>query len=684
MSVWMSEEVMRRCLRFCSRRSPWQQRSFLTTTSTKYKSVTSQQLAHTWGLRHTQSRLDSSLVSPVRFYSQDKIHIKDLEEKEPLYSPLAESSLPAEIQSDQTASMQIQRRSPFLDELESCGSPSDVLELTCKYAITVQQVRKCLNHMWYTSKKMPREKRSYELQLMIEHPAFDSLLQKAMKWTGKMRNEDMVYCLLNMVSLGVPQRSLVIQTFLRACQEKLNDCDDKVLSILAHSLDRMEDSSNVVALKEGMRLIVEARLPGIKNLMTLQTTMRLLGKDAPMDLKQKCEAKALSMKYQFRFHNTQHMIATMAAMGFYSKPLLDVCSKSLQETMKNHLVKRNNSDGISNRLQTTLQSCKELHYVDLDLLSAILDYVSSTIDIWTKRQMIIFLSEFEKLAFCPAVLIEAFAEKVIAKPEALTLKDVLFVLKTYSSLHYDLRLQRQQFLDSLSRALEPFLPNMSEFQLLKSVHHLCLLGHFPSAPLEHLLQSSTLEKFNATEPRFLYNQERMFRMVNLCLRLECPPLPQPLTVPTSVLGDPVSSSPPANPLLSQCLQSVLEDRADTVLQEMVVVEDYYIIDGVITKPRPNQTSETEASSCAESSQRIAVILAPRSDFSYRGDGTSNPCGTLAAKLRHLKILGYNPVTVTEQELQSVSTEERRHFLRGRIFPEHHRSDTQPKVEQLES
>lgn len=38
-----------------------------------------------------------------------------------------------------------------------------------------------------------------------------------------------------------------------------------------------------------LRLVVEDRLPGIKNVMALQTMMRLLGKDAPKDLKWKLE-----------------------------------------------------------------------------------------------------------------------------------------------------------------------------------------------------------------------------------------------------------------------------------------------------------------------------------------------------------------------------------------------------------
>lgn len=615
----------------------------------------------------------------VRFYSQDRIHNEDLEEKELLSSPGTESSLPAEIQPDETVSMQRERRSPFVDHLRRCGSPTDVLDLTCQYSPTVRQVSNCLTHMWTTTKKMSEEQRHYELQLMFEHPAFDRLLQRAMKSVGHMRNEDMAYSLMGMVKLGVPQRSRVVQTFLRTCQERLNDFDEKGLSILASCLEHMGDSPNVAALKAGMRLVVEARLPGIKNVMPLQTMMRLLGKDVPLHLKLKLEGKALSMTDQFSLPNTQYMISTMATMGFYSKPLLDVCSKKIRE----------NLHGIPfNRLFTVLQSCRDLHYRDLDLLTDISDYIASMIDIWTNKQLILFLSVLENLIFCPTALMEVFAEKVIANPDALTLKDLLCVLKVYSSLNYDLQDRRQQFLESLCQALNSYLPKMSGFELLKVVYYLCLLGHFPSALLEQLLQANTLEQFNTTAPKFLHSQVKMFQTVNICLRLDRHLLSRTLTVPRSLLGDLGRSSPSFNPWLSQGLQRLVGEQTDTVLQEMVEVEDFYVIDGVITTPLPNQTSVTEVSSCAGeecspagSSQRIAVICAPLSGFCY---GTSNPRGPLAVKTRHLKILGYNPILVTEQELRSVSEEEKTEFLRGRIFPGHRRSDMQPKIELLGS
>ncbi len=69
----------------------------------------------------------------------------------------------------------------------------------------------------------------------------------------------------------------------------------------------------------------------------------------------------------------------------------------------------------------------------------------------------------------------------------------------------------------------------------------------------------------------------MFQTVNMCLRLDRPPLPLSLAVPPSLLGDPTPRSPSVSPLLSQGLHSVLGDQADTVLQEMVVVENFYLI-----------------------------------------------------------------------------------------------------------
>uniref|UniRef100_A0A1A7XQN6 FAST kinase domains 2 n=1 Tax=Iconisemion striatum TaxID=60296 RepID=A0A1A7XQN6_9TELE len=585
-----------------------------------------------------------------------------------------EPSLPADVQLKTTLT-QRPRLSPFWNHLERCRSPSDVLDLTCMYSLTNRQVSNCLTQMWFSLKKMSNEQRRYELQLMFEHLEFDKFLQRAMKSVQHMRNDDITYALQSLVKLGVPQRSRVVQTFLRACQEKLSDFDEKNLSILASCLEQM-DGPNVDALKEGMRLVVKVHLPEIKNTTALQTMMRILGKDCSKDLKQELERKALSMSDQFSLPNSQHMIYSMAAMGFYSKPLLHVCSKRITENL--HSIP-------FNRLYQMLQSCKELLYRDSHLLTAISEYVASTLDIWTNKQLVLFLFVFEDLIFCPSALMEAYAGKVIENPDALTLKDLLCVLKVYSSFNYDLQHRRQQFLDSLSNALGSYLPKMSGLQLLKSVYCLCLLNHFPSVLLERLLDIHVLEQLDTA--KFPKSRERMFQTVDLCLRLDRPPLPQPLTVPSSVLGNPGPSSPPVNPWLSRSLQSLLAGQTDAELQETVVVENFYVLDGVITKPLPNRSCGTETSSCAEeqsspaeSSQRIAVIYAPNSNFCY---GTSQPRGALAVKIRHLQILGYAPVLVTEQDLQSVAGGEKSDVLRRRIFPEH-TSETYMKTEDLGS
>ncbi|XP_054628586.1 FAST kinase domain-containing protein 2, mitochondrial isoform X2 [Dunckerocampus dactyliophorus] len=630
---------MRRSLHYCI--SQWKQYS-LVSASAKNSSLWNLQLVHTHGTRQTQTRMVASLNSAERFHSQGCS--LGPEKKEHLANPLVGAPAPNELQSHAS---QTHRSSLFLEHLQHCGSPSDVLDLTCEY--TPRQVSNCLMQMWASIKKMSDEKRRCELQLMFEHPAFEMLLQNAMMNVGSIRNDSMAYSLLAMVNLGVPQRSRVVHVYLRTCQEKLNDFDEKSLSILSSVLEVMESSPNVDALKHGLRMVIATRLPQITNVVALQTAMRLLGKDTSLDLKRKLEQKALSMTDQFSPPNTQYMISTMAKMGFYSKPLLQICSEKIADSLH----------GVPlNRLLTVLQSFRELRYRDRALFTSISDYIASTVDIWSQKEVILFLSVFESLAFCPAALMAAFAEKVITNPDALTLKDLLCVLKVYSSLNCDLQQNREQFLQSVSQAVDAYLPKMSAYDLLKTCYYLCLLGHFPSAPLEKLLQGSTLEVLRSREKQHR-RQEHMFQTVHLCLHLDQPVLPRPLSVPPPMLGDVPANDPPVK--LLQLLPQVLGDRADVALQEMVVAENLYFIDAVISKPVANQSEE--ACSQAEQTERIAVLCPAPSAFCF---GTSTPRGPLAVKLRHLKVLGYFPILITEQELKS--EEEAAELLRAQIFP----------------
>uniref|UniRef100_A0A3B5MUG0 FAST kinase domains 2 n=1 Tax=Xiphophorus couchianus TaxID=32473 RepID=A0A3B5MUG0_9TELE len=554
----------------------------------------------------------SGTLSTTRFYSCGEKDNEDLKDSNSLTT---ENSLSTG-ELNKTSSEQRQRTSPFLELLHRCNSPSDVLDLASKYTPTNRQVSQCLSRIWFSTKKLSDEQRRYELQLMFEHPEFENLLQKATRSIQYMRNEDVAYSLLSVVNLGLAQRSRVIQTFLRTCQERLNDFDEKALSILASALERMKASQNVDALKEGMRLVVEARLPEIQNVLALQTMMRLLGRDAPRELKQKLERKALSMTDQFSLPNAQHMIFTMATIGFHSKPLLKFCSDKIKDNLH---------DIPFNILYNILQSYKELLYRDIDLLTSISDHVASTFDIWTNKQLVFFLSAFKDRLFCPTSLMEPFTEKVIANPDALTLKDLLSVLAVYSSLNYDLR-----FLDSLSHALISYLPKMSGLELLKAAYYLCGMNHFPSALLEQLLTSSTLEQLLGC----------ISFVLDICLRLDRPLLPQPLTVPLSVLGNPTP-----NPLVN---------------------------------PRLSKSLVTGSFNWSNIGTNICVIT-----LYYFCFGTSHPRGPLALQIRHLKILGYTPVLATEQLLQSSSEEEMTDKMRGLVFPEH-ASDAQPQVGDVES
>ncbi|CAJ1086924.1 FAST kinase domain-containing protein 2%2C mitochondrial isoform X1 [Xyrichtys novacula] len=657
--MWRTAELVRLGIRFSSPRSLCQPCSILMKAPLKDRVFPVKKLAHNLSLK-------GSAVSSVRFYSQERTD----SEEHPSSLP------PAEVQAGDDQTSRSLQTKYFLESLHQCTSPVDVLDFSIQHAVTFRHVSSCLVCMWSSTKKMTEEQRNYELQLAFEHPGFEPLLQKVMRSAGYMRSRDLGLSLLSMLKLGVPQQSRVIQTLLRCCQETLNDFDERALSVLATCLEHLKDSPNVSSLRDGVRLVFEIRLPEIKDVFAFQTMMRVLGKDAPPAFRRKLEVKALSMIDQFNPINCQHMICNMATMELHSRPLLEICSKKVRE----------NLHGIPfNRLVAVLMAYKDLSYRDFGLFTDISDHLASVIDIFTNKQVVLFLSVFEKFNFSPDALMEAFAEKVIADPDSLTLRHLVCVLKVYSSLNYDLQHRRQQFLDSVTRVLESYLPNMSKPELLKCVYSLCQLNHFPPAPLELLLQESTLEQLKTTTPKSLRHQDMKLRLVDMCLRLDRPPLPQPLTVPSSDQEDSSVISSSENPVLSQLLQEMFGDQEDRLLQQAVVEENFYVIDGVITKVRPPAAEAAspagEEGSPAESSRRVAVFGATSSSFCF---GTSHPRGLLATKIRHLRILGYDPVLVIEPMLRRMPQEQRTEFLREQIFPDEHQSETRSETEKLES
>ncbi|XP_015214870.2 FAST kinase domain-containing protein 2, mitochondrial [Lepisosteus oculatus] len=605
--------------------------------------------------------------SRVRFYTQDgtQDNILKTEEEGQSADHLKNATRPA-VEKDATIVLHPlseenepefqgpeRRGALFYDLLTACQSPSDVLDLAEKYTLTWRRVSNSLTKIWETTKKLSEEQRRYERRLMFEHPVFEQLCQRLMEDSHKMRSDDLAYSLLALVKLGVSQRSQVIQTLLRVIQENLNKFEERALSVLANCLEEMEGSINVDALKAGLRLLVEIRIPKIKNVAALQTMMRCIGRDAPVSLKRKLEHKALSMVRQFSVPNSQYMFTTLAAMNFPSKALLDFCSKKIAE----------NIHGIPFwRLMYVLQSSRDLRYHNYTLLSAIGSYVASTFDMWSSKQVILFLLLFEDHGFRHVGLMDTFAETVMKDPDSLILKDVLNILKVYSQLNHFPQRHGQQFPESLSNVLETYLSKILPAELLRGVFSLCLLGHFSNVLMDKLQQKDVLDELLFQEGRNQGMHERMLHYVNLCLQLDSPFVSS--TTALSV-AKPPSTTFPVNLELLRTLQVILEGRS---FQKEVLLENGYFIDFSITLEKTvknicDSTQENEAA-ISEDCRRVAVLCGQSSSFCL---GTLHPRGKLAMKMRHLAALGYDTVLVPKHEFETLSEEERVEFLKKRIF-----------------
>ncbi|XP_017312413.2 FAST kinase domain-containing protein 2, mitochondrial [Ictalurus punctatus] len=543
------------------------------------------------------------------------------------------------------AASEMEQRSTFYQELQECGSPSDVLDLVDRCGVEHRCISNSLTRMWHTTKKMSEEQRRWELRLMAEHPAFEKLCHSARTNAPRMHCHSLAFTLLGLVKLGVSQSSLVVQTLLRVIQERLNEFEnEKALSVLASCLSEMDSSKNADALKQGLKLILEDRIPTIQSVMLLHTTMRLFGKDASPAIKQKLEKQALSMADRFTLLNVQYMLDTLAVIRLNSKPLLDVCRKKLAE----------NVHSISfTRLMAILKSCSDLRYRNLHLFTSMSEYLASTLPMWSNKQVLLILLEFKRLGFRPVALMDAFAERIVQKPDSFTLRDLQGVLKSYSFLNHHLKENQQAFLESVTHCLQSYLPKMSSTDLLKAISCLCVFGHFPQAPLEKLLRKEVLDELLKEESPFSAQQERLLWTLDLCLRLDDPALPPSVSSIPHLHHSPPQRRP-IDPVLLVALKNLLGEDA---VMDSVVEEGHYFIDFVVTLP-PN-TDE-------EQSLRIALLCASPTSFCF---GTTHPVGPVALTVRHLKLLGYEPVLVPMQELVSQSAEERTDLLKKLIFAE---------------
>ncbi|XP_074857462.1 FAST kinase domain-containing protein 2, mitochondrial isoform X3 [Carettochelys insculpta] len=410
----------------------------------------------------------------------------------------------------------------FFDDLQKCMSPCDVLDLVSKSSVSLKYCSSCFTTMWMLIKKQSEDQKRYEKHLMVEHPSFLPLCQHLMQESQIMWRDDLVYSLHAVLKLGVPQNTKLVQTLLRVCQERLNEFDDRCLSVLATSVETMECCRNVDALQAGLQLLVEQRILKISNIFSLQTIMKCIGKDAPFSLKRKFENRILKELDHLTSANAQHMFKTLAVMNHCSVPILDACSNKIIENIHGmpfwHLIH-------------ILRSCSILKYYNVLLFSAIANYVTSAIYLWNTKQVVLFLSAFEGVHFQPVELMDILAEKVTSHPESLNLKDILTVLRVYSLLNYVPKSQTQEFLESLNTALNKYRASISNVDLLKAVYSFCILAYLPQPAISQLLQEDNLNEILRAEGQIKEQNEMMLHFVNVCLELDGPSsFPKPTAV----------------------------------------------------------------------------------------------------------------------------------------------------------
>ncbi|CAM5090141.1 unnamed protein product [Natator depressus] len=543
----------------------------------------------------------------------------------------------------------------FFDDLQKCTSPCDVLDLVSKSAISEKHCSNCFTTMWVLTKKLSEDQKRYEKQLMVEHPAFMQLCQRLMQESRSMWCDDLVYSLHAVVKLGVSQNTRLVQTLLRVSQERLNEFDDRCLSVVSTTLATMEKSRNVDALQAGLQLLVEQRIPKISNIFMLQSMMKCIGKDAPLSLKRKFENRVLKELDHLTPLNAQHMFSALAAMNHCSMPILDACSNKIIESIHGTPFWQ---------LIHVLRSCSILRYRNVVLYSAIANYVTSAIYMWGTKQIVLFLSAFEGLRFRPVELMDILAEKVTSHPESLNLKDILSILRVYSLLNHVPKCQNQEFLESLNSALNKYLTRISNVDLLKAVYSFCVLKYLPQPALSQLLQGDNINELLKSDGLNKEQNEMMLHCVNMCLELDSPPsFTKPATVFINKPSSPLVSDLPE---VQEALLKLLGD--ERMVQQNIQLPHGYSIDFEIKMDADRKkvlpVTEVDDPADVPNVQRVAVLCAPPSAFCF---GTRHPRGKLAMKMRHLKALGYHVILVHYQEFKKLKKEEAIECLKGEIY-----------------
>uniref|UniRef100_A0A6G1RPK9 FAST kinase domains 2 n=1 Tax=Hypotaenidia okinawae TaxID=2861861 RepID=A0A6G1RPK9_9GRUI len=541
----------------------------------------------------------------------------------------------------------------FFDSLQKCTCPCDVLDLASKSAASIKQFTNCLTTVWRLLKNLSEEQQRYEKQLIFEHPAFPKLCQQLLQDARRMTRGDLVFGLHAAVHIGIPQNTLLVQTLLRVCQERLNQLDNRCISVLATTLVGLEKDKNVSALQAGLQLLAEQRIPSIRDIFILQNLMKCMGKDAPVFLKKKLEMAVLKEIDHLTFPNALRVFLGLVAMNYCSIPILNACSKKIQENVH---------DAPFRQLILILEGCYNLQYRNVKLLSALADYINSTAYLWDKKQIILFLSAFETLAFQPSELMGIFAEKVTEDPEFLNLKNLLIILRVYSRLNYVPKGQKHQFFETLNNCLNKYLPQISNIELLKAVHSLSILGYLPHRALDELLQKDSRDELILSDDVYREQKEMMLHCVKTCVELDSPSFTKPAFVQTECF----SSLVPLN--LRKARQALIDLLGDeNMFRQNVQLPYQYRVDFEIRmdSDRKSVLPVTAADDHADSSvQRLAFLFVPLSAFCV---GTTHPQGKLAMKKRHLNKLGYNVILVLNKKFQEMTDEDAVEFLKGKIY-----------------
>ncbi|NXN44584.1 FAKD2 protein, partial [Rhinoptilus africanus] len=512
-----------------------------------------------------------------------------------------------------------------------------------------------LTMIWKLFKNLSEDQQRYEKQLIFENPTFVKLCQQLLRDARRMTRRDLVFSLHAVVNLGVPQNTLLVQTLVRVCQEKLNQLDNRCISVLATTLAGLDKDKNVSALQAGLQLLVEQRIPSIRDIFILQNLMKCLGKDVPAFLKKKLEMAVLKEIDHLTFPNALRMFLALVAMNYCSIPILHACSKKIQENVH---------DVSFRHLILILEACYSLQYRNVKLFAALADYANSTACLWDKRQIMLFLSAFETVGFQPSELMDFFAEKVTEDPEFLNLKNLLIVLRVYSRLNYIPRGQKHLFFETLHNCLNKYLPQISNTELLKAVYSLCMLGYLPHRALDELLQKDSRDELLLSDDLYKEQKEVMLRSVKACMELDSPSF----TKPAFVLTENSSSLVSLN--LRKAQEALIELLGDeNMFQQNVQLPYKYHIDFEIRmdsdrkKVLPISATDDRADS---SVQRLAFLFVPLSAFCV---GTTHPQGKLAMKKRHLNKLGYHVILVLNRKFQEMTNEGAVEFLKEKIYSE---------------